>query len=560
MVPKKPSSRDSTAISYDAEFFPFPISMTILLTTANARYSHTALGIRSLCANLGEWRERTHLMEFTLDDRAQDIAEQLLAMEPVLIGFSVYIWNVSLLTEVALIIKAVKPSVILVVGGPEVSYEWEQQAICHTVDYVVAGAGEYTFPPLLEKLFTSPISMSRQKEIPLHKFIAADPRALHKLDTLTLPSAEYSDEDIRHRHVYFEASRGCPFKCEFCLSSLDVSAFPFPLEKVIASLEKLWERGLRRFKFVDRTFNLAPKVSTQILDWFLEKNTQTGDAFFTHFEMIPDRLPPSIRERLRKFPKGSLQLEIGIQSWNESVQALISRKQDNTQTEENLRYLLTETHAHLHTDLIIGLPGETLESLAAGFSRLWRLGVHEIQVGILKRLRGTPIHRHTENFSMVYMPNPPYALIQNHHLNFQTMQRLMRFARYWDVIGNSGRFANTLSLILSSSNRDHQGAEPFWQFMRLSEGIYRITRKTHQIALERWFDTIFKVALEMGLAKEELQQHLTKDYAQSGARGNPEFLSLSPSRIPNHHSKRVEGNVSAGATPKRQQRHRPSSH
>ena len=159
------------------------------------------------------------------------------------------------------------------------------------------------------------------------------------------------------------------------------------------------------------------------------------------------------------------------------MQALISRRQDNDKAAANIRWLVQHSNAHLHVDLIAGLPGEDVASFARGFDRLWELGPHEIQFGILKRLRGTPIIRHTAAFGLVFDPHPPYAILATDRIDFAAMQRLVRFARYWDLIANSGRFANTLPLIL--------GAAPFARFMALSDWLYLTTDATHRIALER---------------------------------------------------------------------------
>ena len=172
---------------------------------------------------------------------------------------------------------------------------------------------------------------------------------------------------------------------------------------------------MRRFKFVDRTFNLNIAASRRILEFFLERQRP---GLFAHFEMIPDRLPEALREVIAKFPAGALQFEVGIQTFDEAVSKNISRRQDYGRLADNLRFLRQETGAHVHADLIAGLPGETLESFAAGFDRLVAMGPQEIQVGILKRLRGTPIARHDQAWEMVYSAHPPYEILRNKLLDF----------------------------------------------------------------------------------------------------------------------------------------------
>jgi hypothetical protein len=461
-------------------------------------------------ANLGELRPQAKLIEFKLDERPIDIVESLLAHDPKIIGLGVYIWNVTQTTEVVALLKAVRPEVLVVLGGPEVSYEYDEQRIVQLADYVIAGQADLAFAQLCRELL--------EGNRPANKILSP---AVPKMDELVMPYREYTEADIAHRMIYVEASRGCPFKCEFCLSSLDKTAWPFQLERFLAELHTLYERGVRHFKFVDRTFNLNIKASKRILDFFLERMTGGVTDLFVHFELIPDHLPDALKESIAKFPDGSLQFEIGIQSFNPEVQKHISRKQDDAQTAENLRWLREHTHAHLHADLIIGLPGETMESFGVGFDRLVKLNPHEVQVGILKRLRGTPIARHTEAFDMRYNPQPPYNILSNIHIDFSTMQRLNRFAKYWGMIGNSGRFVRTLPLLLDDS--------PFKRFMAFSDWLFDTAGQTHRIALDRLYTLVFDgITTVFSIDANTAREVLSRDYYESGARGAPKFLSLSP--------------------------------
>ena len=469
--------------------------MTILLSTLNARYAHASLGLRYLLANMGDLQQQTRLQEFVIGTRTTDLVEKLLAHRPRIIGFGVYIWNVEETTKLVAVLKRVAPEVVIVLGGPEVSHESGEQAIVQLADYVITGWGDVTFAQLCRQILHGPK--------PLMKMHAG---VQPPLAELALPYDLYSDQDIAHRTLYVEASRGCPFKCEFCLSALDKTAWPFNLDQFLAQLEALHARGARLFKFVDRTFNLNIKSSLKIMQFFLDKLAAApNDPVFAHFEVVPDHLPDALKDAISRFPEGALQFEIGIQSFNPEVQALVSRKQDNEKAAENIRWLRAHSRAHLHVDLIAGLPGEDMASFARGFDRLVELAPHEIQFGILKRLRGTPIIRHTQDFGLVFDPHPPYTILATDRIDFGEMQRLVRFARYWDLVANSGRFAHTLPLIL--------GATPFHSFMALSDWLYGKTDATHRIALDRLAGLVGQWLCLQGVERSQVDKVIATDYA-----------------------------------------------
>jgi radical SAM superfamily enzyme YgiQ (UPF0313 family) len=470
-------------------------AMTILLSTLNARYTHASLGLRYLLANMGELQAQTTLQEFVIGTKTTEIVERLLAPKPRIIGFGVYIWNVDETTKVVAMLKRVAPHVVIVLGGPEVSFESNEQAIVQLADYLITGWGDVTFPKLCGEILNGPK--------PLMKTHAG---VQPPMAEITLPYALYSDADIANRTIYVEASRGCPFKCEFCLSALDKTAWPFGLDSFLAELEGLHARGARLFKFVDRTFNLNIKTSLKIMQFFLDKlAAHPDDPVYAHFELVPDHLPDALKAGISQFPPGALQFEIGIQSFNPAVQALVSRRQDNVKAAENIRWLIAHSHAHLHVDLIAGLPGEDVASFARGFDQLVALKPHEIQFGILKRLRGTPIIRHTLEHGLVFDPYAPYTILATNLIDFATMQRLVRFARYWDLVANSGRFANTVEVLLADA--------PFDNFMAFSDWIYAHTDATHRIALERLARLVEQYLQTRGMGKGAAAALVASDYA-----------------------------------------------
>ena len=502
----------------------------IVLSTVNAKYIHPAFGLRYLLANLGALQARAEIVEFDARQRPVDVAESLLARSPGIIGFGVYIWNVTALTEVVALMKRLRPDLPVVLGGPEVSHEQDGQPIVALADHVIEGEADLAFPELCEALLRG--------ERPPEKILRPPVPDLTRVQT---PYAFYTEEDLAHRVLYVEASRGCPFGCEFCLSALDIPVRQFPLPRVFTDLEMLMARGARHFKFVDRTFNLNLQASRAILEFCLAHCRE--DRFF-HFEMVPDRFPEILREVVVRFPPGALQFEVGVQSFDEKVCALIHRRQDVRRVEENLRFLRENSGVHLHADLIAGLPGESLEGFAAGFDRMIALRPHEIQVGILKRLRGTTIGRHDDAWQMVYHPEPPYELLQNGLIGFADMQRLRRFARYWDLVGNSGNFVESAPLIWI---RD---PSPFAGFLRWSDWLFQAIGRTDAIALSRLTEHLFRfLTTELGLDSRQVAEVVWRDSQRCGRSELPDFLRPWVSNAP------AAGRERKARLPRRQARH-----
>lgn len=481
----------------------------IVLATLNAKYLHAAFGLRYLLANLGELRPRAALAEFDISQRPLEIVERLLALEPRILGLGVYIWNARETAAVVALIKRLRPQLPIVLGGPEVSYETEQQELARLADCVICGEADLAFAEVCRALLDG--------AEPPARILAAPPPELARL---RLPYEEYTDTDIAHRLIYVEASRGCPFECEFCLSSLDIPVRTFPLEPFLAALDRLLARGVRHFKFVDRTFNLNLRTSRAILEFF---RARWRPGLFLHFELIPDRLPSPLREVIAAFPAGALQFEVGIQTFNPEVAARIHRRQDHARIEENLRWLRTETGVHLHADLIFGLPGETLESFAAGFDRLLALRPHEIQVGLLKRLRGTPIARHDAEWGQVWSPLPPYELLESRVLDFATVQRVRRFARYWDLVANSGRFTRTAPRLWAGA------PSAFGAFLRFSDWLFARTGQTYALALPRLGRLLEEYLVrEAGQEPAQVRAALNADLATKPSETSADFLEEPP--------------------------------
>ena len=489
------------------------IMTDIVLSTLNARWTHASLGLRYLLANLGPLAERACIEEFTLRTPIDEVVHRLLTHAPRVIGLGVYVWNVAQTTALIRALREKAPQVRIVIGGPEVSHETHDQDIVRLADHVITGAGELAFAKLASQLLDGPR--------PLMKII---PGGELELDELVLPYGLYTDHDLRHRHLYFEASRGCPYKCAFCLSALDRSAFPFALDRVQQALEQLIARGARRIRFVDRTFNLRISTSLAILNTLLAHNrAHPRDPVFAHFELVPDHLPAALRETIEAFTPGTLQFEIGIQTWDPQVQAIVARRQDNARAEDNLRWLRNHSQAHLHVDLIAGLPGETLAGFAQGFDRLWALDPHEIQVGILKRLRGTPLTRLEGEHGLVFDQQAPYAVRQTAHLSAAEVERVSRFAQAWERLANSGRFSATLKAWLGPTSAQ---TSAFARFMAFCDHLHEQGCALHNTPLETLAGWLADwLGQQAGWTRADAERLLTQDYQASGARGRLPFMA-----------------------------------
>lgn len=475
----------------------------IVLGAVNARYSHTAFGARWIWANMGPLQSQCLLREFTLRDAAADVAAGILRHNPRIVGLGAYIWNVERVTEAARHIRAQAPDVLLVIGGPEVSYEFEKTPLFDLADYLVRGEGEQAFPALAEKLLAG--------GAPPGKVIDG---VYARLEELALPYTYYTGDDIAHRLIYVESSRGCPFRCVFCLSSLEQGMRFFEVETFLAEMERLLVRGARQFKFVDRTFNIRPERAERILRFFLER---IRPGLRLHFEVVPDRLPQRLLEAMAAFPAGALHLEIGVQTYNPDSQAAICRRQDLAATEATLDFLRNCTGADLHADLVAGLPHETWGSFAAGFDRLYAHRPQAIQVGILKRLKGTQLAAMP---GLRFENTPPYAVRETDWMTAAEIAAVQRFAAYWDRFYNRGRFTHAVPLLLDAAG------SPFAAFHTFSGALHLRHGTTHHLPLKALAESLYLQLVSTGIEETRAREAIEADYHDRP--GRRDRLTLNP--------------------------------
>lgn len=518
-----------------ARMLPMSRSVPILIAAINARHSHASLGARCLLANLGELRPQAELAEFTIQQSAAEIAAAIAARHPQILGLGVYIWNVARVTELLPLLRRLSPEMKIVLGGPELTSnsmplpfaDLAALARDGCFDFQIVGEVDLAFATLCREILTD--AKARRAQRPgLQNPDVGHPSAggaisisspPPDLATLQLPYDEYTDSDLAHRLLYVESSRGCAMRCDYCVSANDEAVRFFPLPPLLAAFDKLLARGARVFKFCDRSFNLDIPRAVEILAFFLARLSKYP-GLFLHFEMFPDRFPGELRDILARFPPRSLQLEIGIQSFNPAVLATIRRPQDLDRAAGNLRFLRERTHAWLHTDLIAGLPGETLESFAAGFDRLVALGPHEIQLGILKKLPGAPIARHDDEFGMRYSPAPPYEIRSTRDWPADHLARTARFAHWWDAVVSSNRFLAAAPLIWQNA------PSVFAAFLEFSDWLGARFPQEHGLSLPALVEAVFAFLTQVrGLAPETAAEALIRGCRHAGARDIPAALA-----------------------------------
>ncbi|NLB68280.1 MAG: DUF4080 domain-containing protein [Lentisphaerae bacterium] len=471
------------------------MSCDILLVAVNAGYAHTSLSIRCIAANLDKLHAKTQMLEVDSSMSPLQIVEKILEINPRIVAFSVYIWNVETVVPTIKILKTARNDIKLVAGGPQIIKGEDPAGLLPLLDSALCGEGEIAAPELFEK-------MLKDSEFP--QFVEA---TLPDLTNVELPYKLYTDSDISTRMVYAEATRGCPFFCEYCTSSGSSGIRCFPLDKILPEFEKLLKRGVLQFKFLDRSFNFGGEHSLAVLDFFIKHKVP---GLRLHFEFTPHDLNESWRTKLIKFDPEMLHLEVGIQTWDKTVAKRIRRPLDPDGAEKSLRFLVNDAKADVHADLIAGLPGETPESFVTGFDRLVRIAPSEIQVGILKKLPGTAIGKHDEEFSVKWSPVSPYQILENNTFSFEAMREMERFSRCWDMLYNRGRFRISAPMLWAD------GESPYSRVEKVTSLIYKETGRMHAISPKRIAKAVLHVLTrDCGFPEAEAMEALERDARES---------------------------------------------
>lgn len=423
--------------------------MKLVLTALNAKYVHTNLAVRYLREYTKDLDYECSIKEFSINDRLENILEALIAENPEVIGFSCYIWNIEMVIKLSKLIKKVNPNIEILYGGPEVSFDVRKFLDSVDGDYLIGGEGEETFRRfILYKLNGGSI-----EDIPGLFYRDENGNIngknnLNFLDMDQLPFPYSNEYEFKNKIIYYEASRGCPFNCKYCLSSTIKGVRLRNLDLVKKELTLLMERGVSLVKFVDRTFNANRDYARKL--WQFLKDADTNTRF--HFEISADLLREEDIELLRSVPKGRFQFEIGVQSTNEEVVKNINRTMNIDKLAHRVRQLRLADNIHLHLDLIAGLPGESYESFKESFNEVYSFGPHVIQLGFLKLLKGSKMKEEEKKWGMVYSPYPPYEIIRNNYISYDQLVILKKVEAVVDKYYNSQNFGNILQYIMPNFN------------------------------------------------------------------------------------------------------------
>lgn len=439
----------------------------VILAALNAKYIHSNLALRYLSRfQNNNQKHHVETMEFTINQRLDFIAEELFRKQPDVVLFSCYIWNVEMLRQLCPILKKIMPDCVIGFGGPEVSYESETFLRENpAVDFVMRGEGELVFTKYLEHLDAgNPATLGEIESLTYRQGdeIFSTPQ-MHPMDLALLPFP-YEDDfsDVQNQIIYYESSRGCPYHCGYCLSSVENGVRFVPLDKVLPDLQKFLDKNVPQVKFIDRTFNC--KKSHAMAIWKYLHEHDNGVTNF-HFEITADLIDQETIDFLKTVRKGLFQFEIGVQSTNPQTIRAINRNVDFAALSEIVRQIKDGGNIHQHLDLIAGLPYEDYDSFGRSFNDVYALHPEQLQLGFLKVLKGSMLHQKQKEFEIVYHDTAPYEVLTTHELPYADTLRLKYVEEMVETYYNSGRFLHTLAYLVplyESPFAFFEGLSQFW--------------------------------------------------------------------------------------------------
>ena len=541
--------------------------MKILLIGINAKYIHSNPAIYSLRACAGEYKKNIEIAEYTINQRVEDIRKDIYLRKPDVIAISCYIWNWAVIAALLPDVAKLMPGVPIWLGGPEVSYRAEEVlAEFPQVTGIMVGEGEYTFRMVAEYYATQDTAVVRMNKetagngdtqylswdtegcqttellanIPglvTRDFNTGTPQVLDLADIpFWYADGDLLKEEFRNRIVYYETSRGCPFRCSYCLSSIDKTVRFRPMDMIQKELDFFLERKVPQVKFIDRTFNCKHSHAMEIWQYIYEHDN--GVTNF-HFEIAADILNDDELELLSKLRPGQVQLEIGVQTTNAQTLEEIRRITNMDKLKENVARLREFSNIHLHLDLIVGLPFEDKASFINSFNEVYAMKPDDLQLGFLKVLSGSYIGEKTSDYGIVYESNPPYEVLSTNWIFYEDVIGLKRVEEMLELYHNSGQFVNTIAFL------EKRFETPFALYEALADFYEKRGFFVQAPSRSYRYEVLLDFACELDRDNEEIYRELlTYDlYLREKLKSRPAFLpnrKLQEDRVWNFYKKEAE--------------------
>ena len=422
--------------------------MNVVLSTLNSKFIHSSLALRYLKAYGEAHGQAYDIVEYTINMPVLHILSDITEHDIDVLGFACYIWNIEMTLHVVDMVKAVRPDIKIVLGGPEVSFTADELLErCPNIDYIVQGEGEEAFHDLVTALQLGndgldpviPGVRGRRDGSILGSLEVVE---VSDLSSIPFPYTEEDMEDLEHKIIYYESSRGCPFSCQYCLSGNKNTVRFFPQERTLEELQWFIDHGVKQVKFVDRTFNCAPHHHRPLMEFMRDSDT---DMNF-HLEMEPELMTEWETNILCETPPGRIQIEVGVQSTHKKTLDAINRYNDWPYIQKSIRPIIQAGRTHVHMDLIVGLPHEDFKRFGQSFNDLFSLQPHALQIGFLKLLKGSGVRRMRE-YKYVADPLAPYEVLSTHVLPYDDVRFLKYFEDVFERFYNSERFRTTFGYI-----------------------------------------------------------------------------------------------------------------
>jgi radical SAM superfamily enzyme YgiQ (UPF0313 family) len=491
--------------------------MKILLTAINSKFVHSNLAVRYLKAFTNDMNYKCKIREFSINDREEKILEEIIMERPNVVAFSTYIWNIEMIKRLSNLIKLVDENIEILYGGPEVSYDSQNILKELNGEYIIEGEGEKTYREFVEyKLGKRDINSIRGLHYKIDGDIAFNGRRpLTNMNEIVFPYED--DENLDNKIVYYEASRGCPFNCKYCLSSTVHGVRFLDVERVKKELKYFIDKEVRLVKFVDRTFNCNHKFTMAIWEFLINQDTNTQ----FHFEISADILKSEELELLRKAPKDRFQFEVGVQTTNDDVLNRINRFVNFSDIKEKVDELLQIRNIKQHLDLIAGLPGEDYTSFKKSFNDVYSIEPEEIQLGFLKLLRGSSMREEAKDYGMKYSPYPPYEILKTNDISYDELLKLKKVEEMVDKYYNSQKFNNIIKYLVNKFDT------PFDFYYELGTYFDKKGYFNRNIGNNEYYRVFLDFNME--ILKEDnfiLKEILRFDYLRfNKKRGIPDFIN-----------------------------------